>query len=119
MVREKDEDIIILCGLKNPSTSFTSNRSFVSLQNFQKYFRIDIGSFVVNHNSLVDINTWISSWRFVEYFSFDGVFDVVGDVIIGKGNDSVLSETILFEDLIGVKDISLMAIVGIGVGASN
>lgn len=74
-----------------------------------------MSSLVVNNNTLININTWICVGWFIKNFTFEWVLDVVGDIIKGECNDSVLTESILFQNLVCVINVSLVPIIGVSV----
>lgn len=41
------------------------------------------------------------------------------DIVKGEGDDPVLGESVLLEDLVGVVDVGLVAVVGVGVGTGD
>ena len=75
---------------------------FVTFQDMKEHFRLDSQFLVIDHNTIIHVNTWISVGWFVENFSFERVLNVVSDIIISEGNNLVLGESIFFEDVISV-----------------
>ena len=119
MVCKVKEHIIFACGFKNPLGSFSADCGFVSCQHILEDSWGDIFASVVNFDSFIDINSLIFSWRFIENFSFEGVFDVFSNIIVGQSDDVLGIKIVFDENLISMEDIRLMSIVGVGVGAGN
>lgn len=58
------------------------------------------------------------SWL-IEYFSFEWIFQVVSQVIIGECDNPVRVEFIFDQNLISMINVRLMPIIGICVGTSH
>ena len=119
MIRKENENIVILGGLKHTSTANTMHCSLITLKNMQEILRFNRESLVIDDNSFVDINTRVGVGWFVEDFSLEWVFDIMSDIIVGEGDNLVLREAVLFEDMVCVVDVSLVSVVGVGVGACD
>jgi len=116
VVSEVEEDLGVLVGLKDWSTSSGG----ISLKNVDNVGSGGLASFVVDLAALIDINSWSSSsgWL-VEELSLEWVRSRVGNIIVRKVDDLVLWDTVLLHDLVGVASISLMSVVVESVGSSN
>ena len=119
MVGEEQEDIVVFGGFEDFSAAFSSDCGFVTLEDAQEESWVDAASFIVNDNACVDIDSGVGVGGFVEDFALEGIFNVVGDVIIGEGDDAFWGESVFFEDLVSVEDIGLVAIIGPGIGAGD
>ena len=119
MVGEEQKDVIVFGGLEDFTASFSSDCGFVSFQDVQEDGRVDTGSFVIDNNTSINVNTWVRVGGFVEDFALEGVLDVVSNIIICEGNDAFGGESIFLEDLVGVENVGLVSVVGPGVGASD
>jgi hypothetical protein len=119
MIRKEDENVVIFGGLKDTSTANIMDSRLVALKNVKKDFRFNCKSFIIDNNTLIDINSWVGKSRLIENFAFERVLDVVGNIIVGEGDNLVLRETVLFENVIGVVDVGLVTVVGVCIGAGD
>lgn len=112
MIGEEDENIVAGTSVED---FLALGGSLVAFQNGQKVFRGDISFAVIDFDSLVNVNAGFREGGFIENFSFVGVVDAGGNVVIGEGDDVIWIETVIDEHLIGVEDIRLMSIVRVAV----
>lgn len=119
MIGEEDENIVIFGGFENTSTADMLNCRFVALKDMKEVFGLNSKPLVINNNSLININSRIGIRGFVEDLALERVLDVMSDIVICEGDDLVLGETVLFEDVVGVVDVGLVAVVGVGVRAGD
>lgn len=119
MVGEVQEHIVPRCRLQHPPSPLPCHCRLVAFQHVLEDGRSDIPSSVVDLYSLVDIDSGLLGGRLVEDLALEGVFDVMGDIVVGEGDDVVGVKLVLDEDLVGVEDIRLMPVVGVGVGACD
>ena len=91
----------------------------VALKNVKKDFRFNCKSFIIDNNTLIDINSWVGKSGLVEYFAFERVLDIVSNIIVGEGDDLVLRETVLFENVVSVVDVGLVTVVGVCAGPGD
>lgn len=117
MIREEDEDVVIFGRLEDTSAANIMDCRLVTFQNMEEDLGLNCKSFVIDNNPIIDINTRIGISGFVEDFSSERVLDIMGNVVIGKSDDLVLGETVLFKNMVGVVDISLVTIIRVGVRA--
>ena len=116
VVGEVDEDVILAGGLED---LLSLSCCGVSLQNCQEVGGGDLGLRVINFNACVDINSSFSVGGFVKNLALEGVADALCDVIVGKGDDVVFRDAVLLDLLVGMEDVGLVPVVGVGVGASH
>lgn len=112
MIREEDEDVVAGSCL-NHSLSFRG--CFVSLQDCEEVSGGHIAFGIIDLDSIVDINTGFFVAGFVEDLSFVGVIDIVHNIVICESDDSFWIKALRDKSLIGVEDVSLMPVVGVGV----
>ena len=106
--RKINEDIILASWLKN-FLSFSYNT--VSLEDGQKVLWGNIWSGIINFDSFININSWAVIGGFIEDLTPEGIARISSNIIIGKGDDSILRKSIAPELLIGMKHISLMPVI--------
>ena len=116
MISKIDEDIVLASWLKN-LLSFSC--SAISLEDSQKVLWGDICFGIINFDSFVNINSWVVVGGLVKNFALEGIANTFSNIVISKGDDSILRESIVSELFIGMEDIWLMPIVGVGVWTSN
>lgn len=119
MVSEVDEHVVISSRLEDSSSSLSLDGSFIAFEDGQEVFGGDSSLGIVEFDSLVDIHSCFLVGGLVEDFSFEGVVDALGEVIINEGNDFLCIKAALDEGVIGVQNIGLMSVVAVSIGASN
>ena len=97
MIREEDEDVVIFGGLEDTSAANIMDCRLVALEYMEEDLRLDCKSFVIDNYPVIDINPWICISGLVEDFASERVLDIMGDIIVSKGDDLVLGETILLK----------------------
>lgn len=112
MIGEKDEDLVIGSKLEY---LFALSCGLIPFKNSQEVFRSHISSPIVDLHSRVDIDTRISIGGLVEDLALIGVIDCVGNIIIGESNDVFRIKAIFGESLVSMEDVSLVAVVAVGV----
>ena len=116
MVGEVDEDVVLAGGLED---LLSFGCCGISLQDCQKVGGGYVGLGVINFDAFVDIDSCFGVGGFVEDLALEGVADALGDIIVGEGDDVVLGDAVLLDLLVGVEDVGLMPVVGVGVGAGH
>ena len=115
MIREVNEYLASAAGSVQDSAVSTSNLSGVSLENAQEVCGVHIVTFVVNIAPSIDV----IAIGLVVHFSRNGVLGIVGNIIESHSDDVGGGEPAVLESLIGVANVSLVAVIPEAIGASN
>ena len=116
MISEIEEDLGVFVGLED----WASSSGGISLKDGNDVLGSNIFTLVVDLASSIDIGSWGSGggWL-VEDLSWEWVGSAVGNIVVGEVDDLVLWDTLGLQDLVSVASVSLMSVVGVGVGSGN
>lgn len=119
MVREKNENIISTCWLKDSLWAFSFHEIFVAFKNSLEHLGCDMSLRIINLDSSIDIDSrFFVSWL-IENFSFEGICQMMCNIVICERDDALGIKTSFYKNLVGVIDIGLMPIVWPGMGSCN
>lgn len=114
MVGEKHKHLVV-CGQLEHLLAFGC--SGIALDDCEEVLRSDICTRIIDLDPAVHINSGALVSRLVEHFAFEGVHNIVGDVVVGEGDDVIPIKATSDQCLVGMEDISLVPVVGVSVGA--
>jgi len=108
MISKVEEYLGVFGGLEDLS----SGGGFITLKNGEDVLGSNIFTLIVNLASLVDINTWSSSFSWlVEKSVWEWVLARFGNIVVRKMNDLIFRDSIGLHDLEGVAGVRLMSVV--------
>jgi len=113
VIIEEDKDVIVRTRLEGLATADTLH--VLTSKNLEESLTVDIAASVILRNTVVHIRTV----RLVDDSTLLGVLSIVGDIILHHNNDTLIRDTHLVDNLIGMADISLMTIVVITIRTSS
>ena len=114
VVSKVDEHLAVLVRLQNLAVASSSFAS-LSLNDSQEVGWCNVFAAVIDVAASVNVFT---VW-FVEHLTRERILSVVGDVIIGQGDNLILRDSVFLHDLVGMADIGLMSVVAIARGAGD
>jgi hypothetical protein len=110
VISEVNEDIVSSSALKN---LLSTSGLGITGEDSKEVLGIDISTLVVNNATSINVFTvWL-----VEDLSWERIFCVVGDIVIGHSDDVVRINTMLNKEVISMTNIGLVAIVVVVVGS--
>lgn len=114
VVGKVNKHVVFTGSLQYSASSGVSDCALVPFQHCPEVFGGDCQFGIVQFDSMVDIHSWVFEGGLIEHLTSEGVGDVGGDVVVGEGDDSVGVETSFDHELVGVVDVCLVSIVGVG-----
>jgi hypothetical protein len=116
VISEVDKDVVLGSGLED---LLATNSSGIASEDSEEISGVDISSLIIDLDASINILSFLQKRRLVENLAGEGVFRVIGDIIVSHSDDVFRGKSVSLQDLISMEDISLMSVVVVIVGTSN